>query len=561
MQKTWKIRKPHPELQLKFSREFGIHPVISQLLVNRGILTSKEAQSFLNPDLALLHDPMKMKDLEKAVTRIKKARHNKEKVLIFSDYDCDGITACVLLKSVLHRLGISVSHYIPHRANEGYGLNENIAAIVKEKKADLLISVDCGVTAVDEIASLNKAGCDTIVVDHHQPKKGKLPAAVAVIDPKREDCGYPFKELASVGLVYKLSQALTGENLLSELDLVAMGTISDVMSLSGENRVLVKEGLKQISKSERPGIRALLEICKLKDKDISVGMVGFILGPRINACGRMDSAEKAVELLSAKDMDEALRLAKELDKQNRDRQKIQDQVLSQALNLVEKEVNFKDHNVIVVSQEGWHSGVLGIVASRIAEKYYRPTIVISLENGIGKGSGRSIENFHLFDALTNCSEVLQEFGGHRHAAGLTILKGNVAQFRKVINDFARINILPEDLLPSLNIDCQVPLSVLNVELVRDLENLAPFGMGNPQPVLCSRNLELKGEPMLLGKETIKFWVSDGKLTAQVVGFGRADLFSVLSAANRMDLTYSPSIDDWQDEPAVQLELKDIKIVP
>jgi len=372
-------------------------------------------------------------------------------------------------------------------------------------------------------------------------------------------CNYPFKELASVGLVYKLCQALTGEKLLEELDLVVLGTIADVMSLNGENRILVKEGLKQITASQRPGIKALLEICKIKDKELSVGMVGYILGPRINACGRLDSAEKAMELFLSRDMDEALGLAKELDKQNRDRQKIQEKVLSEALNLVEKEVNFKDQNIIVVSQEGWHPGVLGIVASRITEKFYRPTIVISLENGVGKGSARSIENFHLFDALTKCSHLLEEFGGHRHAAGLTILRGNIAQFKKMINEFAKLNILPDDLSPSLNIDCQVPLSALNIEAVRDIDNLAPFGMGNPTPVLCSRNLKIKSEPMLMGRETIKFWVSDGKFTAQVVGFGRADLLSALLPDTSLDLVYSPSIDDWQEEPTVQLELKDIKI--
>lgn len=559
MQKTWKIRKPHPELQLKFSRELDIHPLISQLLINRGITSVKEAQHFLRADLSCLQDALKIKDMDKAVARLKKAKHNKERVLIFSDYDCDGITACVLLKEVLQKTGIHTSHYIPHRINEGYGLNESISEIVKDKKTDLLISVDCGIAAFLEIEALQKNGCDTIVVDHHQPQKDKLPKAVAIINPRREDCSYPFKELASVGLVYKLCQALNNEKLLEDLDLVALGTIADVMSLNGENRILVKEGLKQISASQRPGIKALLEICKIKDKELTVGMVGYILAPRINACGRLDSAEKAMELLSAKNMDEALKLAKGLDRQNRDRQKIQDKVLSEALNLVEKEVNFKDQNIIVVSQEGWHPGVLGIVASRIMEKFYRPTIVISLENGIGKGSGRSIENFHLFDALSKCGHLLEEFGGHRHAAGLTILHSNISQFKKLINEFAKLNILPEDLSPSLNVDCQIPLSALNVEVVRDIENLAPFGMGNPVPVLCSRNLKIKSEPLLMGKETIKFWVSDGKLTAQVVGFGRADLLSALSIDTQLDLVYSPSIDEWQEEPAVQMELKDIRI--
>lgn len=546
-------------MQMDLNSKLGIHPLLAQLLINRGITSVTQAKDFLSPEISRLHDPSKLKDISKAVSRIKKARQQKEKVLIFSDYDCDGITACVLLRSALERLGIASQYYIPHRVNEGYGLNGNITAIVKECKASLLISVDCGVTAFKEIEALNQAGCDVIVIDHHETQKGKLPAAVAVVDPKRQDCSYPFKELASVGLVYKLAQALLEDDLSEDLDLVALGTISDVMSLTGENRILVKAGLEQIGKSRRPGIRALLESSGLKNKEISVGMVGFVLGPRINACGRIDSAEKAMDLLCAKAMNEALALAKDLELQNRQRQKIQEQVLSEALSLVEKEVNFRDHNVIVVSREGWHPGVLGIVASRIAERFYRPTIVISLEEGKGRGSGRSIERFHLFDALNNCAHLLEEFGGHAFAAGLTIAQEKIVPLRKMLNDFARLNLLAEDLLPTLSLDAQVPLSMLSVELVRDLEKLEPFGAGNPAPVLCSRGLTVKSVPQLMGKETIKFWVSDGKFTCQVVGFGRADLIPSIKAEAQMDLAYSPSIDDWQDEPSVQLELKDIKI--
>ncbi|MFZ5801390.1 MAG: single-stranded-DNA-specific exonuclease RecJ, partial [Candidatus Omnitrophota bacterium] len=556
--KTWKIRPAQPGLQLALNSKLGIHPLLAQLLINRGITSANEAKDFISPDLSRLHSSEKLKDLCKAVSRIRKAGQKKEKVLIFSDYDCDGITACVLLRETLEKLGIASQYYIPHRVNEGYGLNGNAASIAKECQASLLISVDCGVTAFKEIVALNQSGCEVIVIDHHETQKEKLPAATAIIDPKRPDCAYPFKELASVGLVYKLAQALLEENLKEELDLVALGTISDVMSLTGENRILVKVGLEQIGKSRRPGIRALLETSGLKNKEISVGMVGFVLGPRINACGRIDSAEKAMHLLSAKEINKALKLAKDLEEQNRQRQKIQEQVLSEALSLVEKEVNFRDHNVIVLSREGWHPGVLGIVAARITEKFYRPTIVISLEEGKGRGSGRSIERFHLFEALKNCAHFLEEFGGHSHAAGLTIAQEKIDPFRKMLNEFAKLNLLAEDLLPTLSIDAQVPLSMLSVELVRDLEKLAPFGAGNPQPVLCSCGLTVKSAPQLMGKETIKFWVSDGKLTCQVVGFGRADLIPFIRAEERVNLAYTPSIDDWQDEPLVQLELKDVK---
>ncbi len=558
MQKTWNILSPRPLEQIKLSKALDIHPLIAQILINRNILDAKEAKNFLKGDLTSLFDPFKLKDMDRAVERIKKAKKNQEQVLIFGDYDVDGITSCALLKSLLCRMGLNVSHYIPHRLNEGYGLNGSVEKLAKHKKIDLLISVDCGITSIEEVALLNKAGVDTVIVDHHEPLKHQLPKAVAIINSKRPDCSYPFKDLAAVGLVYKLCQALGSKTLTEDLDLVALGTIADVMSLNGENRILVRHGLKEINRTKKKGLQALIEVCGLKKKEIQPGLVSFILAPRLNASGRLSSAEKSLSLLLSDDLTEAKRLAGDLHEENKRRQKIQEEIFNQAISIIEKEVNFKEHNIIVVSQEGWHRGVLGIVASKITERFYRPSVVISWEDDLGRGSARSIENFHLFKALSNCSALLKNFGGHRYAAGLTILKKNIEEFKLLINSFAKENIAPQDLAPSLKIDAEFALSSLNLNLLKDMENLAPFGAGNPAPLLCSRNLKLKSQPQLLKGDTIKFWVSDGELTCQVLGFGMGSILDLVTCAGTLDLVYTPSIDSWQDEPAIQLELKDIK---
>jgi single-stranded-DNA-specific exonuclease len=558
MQKLWNVFPPNPLKQIRLAKELDIHPLIAQILINRNIHDAKDAKDFLKADLNSLHDPFELKDMDKSVERIKKAKKNKEHVFVFGDYDVDGLTSCALLKSTLLKMGLNVSHYIPHRLNEGYGLNGSIENLAKHKKIDLLISVDCGITSVDEVANLNKAGIDTVIVDHHEPIKDKLPKALAIIDPKRPDCSYPFKDLAAVGLVFKLCQALESKHWQEDLDFVALGTIADVMSLSGENRILVKHGLKQINKTKKKGLQSLIDVSGLKGKEIQPGFVSFILAPRLNASGRLSSAERSLSLLLSQDLTQAQNLAKELNEENKQRQKIQDEIFNEAISIIEKEINFKDHSVIILSKEGWHRGVLGIVASKITERFYRPSVVISLEHGLGHGSGRSIESFHLFNALSNCSSQLKKFGGHAFAVGLTILSENIDEFKLLLNDFARQNLQPADLQPGLKIDAEISLSALNLGLIEDLENLAPFGVGNPTPLLCSRNLKIKSRPALLRGDTIKFWVTDGKLTCQALGFGMGGIFEMVSEARSLDLVYTPSIDSWREEPAIQIEIKDIK---
>ncbi|HNV23291.1 MAG TPA: single-stranded-DNA-specific exonuclease RecJ, partial [Candidatus Omnitrophota bacterium] len=380
------------------SRLLNVPSIIAQILINRGMEDAEIAKHFLNADRKNLFDPFLLKDMDKAVYRIQEAQKNKEKILIYGDYDVDGVTSAAVLIKTLRALGLDVINYIPHRVEEGYGLNLEIASFAKSQGIHLLITVDCGITANKEIDALNAQGIDVVVIDHHEPSE-ILPKAYAIINSKRKDCDYPCKDLAAVGTVAKMVQALTGEIPQDVMNFVAMGTIADVVSLTSENRIFVKEGLKGIAQTQNLGLKALLQIGKIQEKELSPFHIGFVLGPRINAAGRMDSAQTALDLFLTDDPHKALQLAKQLDGFNADRQKMQKDILEEALNKIEQEMNFNQEKIIVIAQESWHRGVLGIVASKIVEKYYRPAIVISLEDNIGTGSARSIDGFHLFDAL------------------------------------------------------------------------------------------------------------------------------------------------------------------
>jgi len=559
MSKRWNIRNPNPQLQVELSNALGLHPIIVQLLINRQVTDIREAKSFLDAGLSHLHDPFLFKDMDRAVERIKKAKNDGEAVLIFGDYDVDGVTSSALLYNCLTKAGIKAFNYIPHRMSEGYGLNHGIAEYAVEKGVALIIAVDCGINAFSAVDAINQAGIDVIILDHHEPSEGQLPAAVAVINPKREDCPYPFKGLASVGLVAKLIQAFEGRFPEEYLDLIAIGTIADVAQLRGENRIFVKEGLPKIQKTRNIGLQALMDIAKISGKKFKPYYVGFILGPRINATGRMDSAHASLELLLADSKEQASELAQTLENHNTQRQKMQKDIVQEALDIVEREVNFNQQKVIVLYKEGWHKGVLGIVASRIVEKYYRPTIVLSIKDGIGIGSARSISGFHLFEALTHCAEHLENFGGHKMAAGLTVREEKIASFSQLINEFAANAMTVEDLLPTIELDGEVPLNQLSLKLAQIVDSLEPFGEGNPTPVFCSRNLSLKTAPVIHGKDTLKFWVTDGEVVVQAVGFGMGEkYFDLLKTTPKIDLAYNLSIDDWNKDPIVSLKLKDIR---
>ncbi|MDP1852791.1 MAG: single-stranded-DNA-specific exonuclease RecJ [Candidatus Omnitrophota bacterium] len=557
MQKRWNVAKPEPLLRVSLAKALNIPPVLAQVLINRNVKNKEDAEVFMRSDMSFLHSPLSLPDIDKAVKRMKQAIEKKEKIFIFGDYDVDGVTSCALLKLTLEKLGARVKHCIPHRLRDGYGINEEAVSFAGKEKIDLFISVDCGITNFKEIELLNASGIDSIIIDHHEPQE-KLPNALAVVDPKLKGHNYPFRDLAAVGVVYKLCQKLCDDLLVDDLDLVLLGTVADVVPLLGENRILVKEGLLCLSQTRKPGLKALIDICRIRGRKLDPYAVSFILGPRLNAAGRMSSAEIAFNLLTAVSHSEAEDLARQLDVENRRRQEIEKKILDEALAKVEREVNFKDHSVIVLSCEGWHQGVLGIVASRIADRFYRPAIIISTEGSLGKGSARSIRDFHIFNALCRCGEFLEGYGGHSHAAGLTILEANIEKFKHLINDIARIELTPQDLIRCLDIDAEVNLAELSLDLVSGLDNLAPFGAGNPEPLFLSSELFVRGRPNVLGKNTLKFWVYDGRLTFPVVGFGMGDKFGLVSENEKLDLVYSASLDTWQDNRQIQLNLKDVR---
>ncbi|MDD3087588.1 MAG: single-stranded-DNA-specific exonuclease RecJ [Candidatus Omnitrophica bacterium] len=547
----------NPSLQEKISKELKISGITSQVLINRGISSVSQADEFLNAGFRQMLDPFSFPDMKKSVERIKQAARNKEKVMIFGDYDVDGITSVALLHNSLKKLGIFTEYYMPHRIKEGYGLSKDILSIAKASGVGLLITVDCGIGNMRQIHELKKNNIDTIITDHHQPFGHDLPCAVGIINPKVNASPYKYRDLAGVGVAFKLCQALSGSSLIDELDLVAIGTVADVVPLTGENRIIVKEGLKVISKARRPGLKALINKAGIRGNKFNPAFISFILAPRLNASGRIGSAQDSLNLLLSSDDEKAQELADLLEQHNRARQRLESRIMEEAEAIINKDVNFKEHKVIVVAKENWHQGVLGIVASKLADRFYRPAIVISLNEKMCKGSARSIKNFHLFNALGECSRFLDGFGGHAHAAGLTITRESIDDFRDSINRLAHKQLSLEDLLPSLDIDMELGLSDLEEKAVGELEKLAPFGVGNREPLFLTRKLKLKGEPRDLARETLKFYVSDGCYTREVIGFGMRALKNSLKEAEAFDMVYTARMDNWLNEASVILEAKDI----
>ncbi|MFH0772217.1 MAG: single-stranded-DNA-specific exonuclease RecJ [Candidatus Omnitrophota bacterium] len=569
MRKIWNVSpvdKPGCE---NLRKALNISPLLAHLLLKRGVSCADDAREFLSGSVSSLHSPFLFKDMEKAILRILSAISRKESILIYGDYDVDGLTAAALLFMALKKRGANVSCHIPDRITEGYGLNIKVLKDASGNGVNLVIAVDCGVTATEEVAFLKGCGIDCVILDHHQPLKGPLPPAFAIIDPLISGCEYPYKSLASVGLVFKLIQALRYKadggsdteisGIEEELDFVALGTISDVAPLTGENRILVKRGLKHLAATKKKGLRALIKVSGIdKKKEFYSETVGFMLGPRINASGRVGSSLQSLKLLLTEDETEADSLAKALDSNNRERQGMEEVILKEAISKVEREVNFKDHKVIVVSSEKWHPGVIGIVASRIAERFYRPTILVAFSEEIGKGSGRSIKNFHLFEALSKCGDHLVGYGGHEYAAGITISKDNIDVFRERFNSVANEVLQPSDLMPRLEIDAEISLEELTPGFLKELSLLEPFGVGNRKPVFAVKNLSLKAKPKPVSSGALKIWVTDGRFTYEAVGFKRVLDFRFDSAPANFSLAFSPSINNWQGQEIVQLQLKDIQ---
>lgn len=561
-EKHWTILPENPELQSKFSRELRISPITARILVNRNITNLQDAKNFLSNDIRALYDPFIFNDMEKITKRILSAVKNKEVITIYGDYDADGICGTALLILILQELGAKCRYYLPNRLDEGYGLNNDAVSKCKELGTNLLITVDCGISSKTEIEYAKELGMDVIVTDHHSPV-GDLPKCTGILNPKIPGSLYPYKELAGVGVAYKLACAL-GEpagrrvDANKHLDLVALGTIADIVPLTGENRILVHHGLKALEKTGKLGLVKLKEKSGI-DKNIQTTQVAFRLAPRLNAAGRIATAESSIKLLLAEDETEAEQHAAILNRNNQERQKIEQDVLESALTQLELKFNFNSDKIIVLEDDNWSAGVIGIVAGRIANQYYRPCILISMENGIGKGSGRSIKNFHLLNGLEACREHLNKFGGHSHAAGLSIEKILIQSFREKINQYAETMLKPDDLIPKIEFDAEIGLQDISFNLIEELENLEPYGQNNQRPNLLSSNLELYGDPQIVGKDHLKFKIKSQGRVFEAIGFGMADYISLFDESSTVDIVHRPQINSWMNKQNIQLQIVDLKV--
>ena len=567
-QKIWVPKKPDIEKSSRLAVRLRISQLVAQLLINRGIETEDAARAYLYPTLDQLHSPFLMHGMERVVERIRLAMKRGEQIWIFGDYDVDGTTATSLLINTFRHLDFPVKPYIPNRFEEGYGLNKEAIRKLKEDGCDLLITVDCGITAIEEVEFANTLGIDVIITDHHQPRPDALPPAIGLITPKMPESEYPFDGLAGVGLAFKLAHGLMGGGelapfLQSQLDLVALGTVADIAPLTGENRVLSSLGLVELNKRERPGIRALCDVANhSNDKQIVGHTLGFVLGPRINAAGRMETANKVVKLLTGESYDKVIPIARELDTHNLNRREVENRIRDQAAATIEKNRYHEKHKGLVVAHQDWHRGVVGIVASRLLNRYYRPVFVLAVEGDEASGSGRCIEGMNLADSLNACSDLLIQHGGHQAAAGLTIKTENLDEFAARFDQYACEHLSEEDLIPKLKVDLEVQPSYLTMQAIEELQQLEPFGAENSAPLLAMYNLRLQGVPNLMGKEKnhLKLFVTDGGQTLEAVGWGMSDHFTALKNKNiRLDLAFQPEINEWNNNRRVQLKIDDLQI--
>jgi len=566
MEFKWDFPKNLDQNKFKeLSAELGLPLVLGKILLNRGISEIEEAKKFLNPDLNNLSDPFSLKDMEKGVERVILALKENEKIMIFGDYDVDGITSASLMFLVLNKLGAQTSYYLPNRLVEGYGLSEEGVLEAERRGVRLIISVDCGVNAVKEVDFAREKGIDCIITDHHEPAE-TLPQAWAIINPKLRGEEYKGKELSGVGVAFKFAQAIyrklgqDEKELEEHLDLVALGTAADIVPLVGENRILTRFGLSQVTKTSKPGLKSLIFISGLMGKEIGTGQVVFILAPRINAVGRLGDAERAIKLLTTKDERLASEIARILEEENRKRKNINEETLDQALELVEEEIDLKKDRAIVLAFPGWHQGVIGIVASRIAERFYRPTVMISIDGEEGRGSARSIPGFHLFDALKECEDHFLKYGGHKYAAGLSISTKEIDSFKEKFKQVSAKRLKEEDLIPKLGVDVEIELEEIDNKLISALELFAPFGPGNLKPVFATRDLELAEAPYVVGNNHLRLKVRKNGGVIDAIGFNLGDFAKPLGMRNaKIDLAYVLEVNIWNGNAKIQMRIKDLRI--
>ena len=554
MNHRWLVNRTNPEFLRFLSEKASISIISAQILVNRGIKDADSISNFLNPSLENLHDPFLLPDMEKAVKRIREAVSRNETVLVHGDYDADGITSTSLLVSILTRLGLETLYHIPNRITEGYGFSNRGIEMARKSGAALIITADCGISSKEEVEKAKAFGIDVIITDHHEPPD-ELPDAIAVINPHRTDSVYPFKYLAGVGVVFKLVQALgQREDHTDLLDMVSIGTVADSVPLVGENRILAACGLRELNDGDnRVGVRVLRESANI-GSNLRSEHLSFRLIPRINAAGRLADANSVVELFLTHDKAKAEGLAAALEDHNRERQKVSEYVLRSALSMINSD---NPDSAIVLSSSKWHQGVLGIAASRLAEIFYRPVFLFSVNETSAKGSARSIPPFHLFKGISECSDMLLAFGGHSQAAGLSISAGNLPAFRERINHIVQRDLDDKDMVSTVEIDAAVNLSDINFDLLKGLNRFEPFGKSNEEPVFGSKGVEVL-EQKVVGNNHLKMKLRQDGRDIDSIGFGMGDLSESLKKDPCVDIAYVACINEWNGTRSLQLNLKAVR---
>ena len=567
----WRLFEGDKDIQDMLIRELRLHRIVSCILMSRHILTPDDANKYLNPSLNNLHNPFLMKDMQKAVQRLIKAIYHREKIVVYGDYDADGVTSVVVLLKFLMEIGHDASYYIPDRITEGYGLNNPAIDRMKADDVKLIVTVDCGISDHEQISYARTLGIDTIVLDHHEVPNS-LPDAVAIIDQNRKECAFPFKHLAAVGIVFNFLIALRGKlrnegfwetrkypNLREYLDLVALGTIGDICPLIDENRIFTKIGLDLITEGKRVGLQALKEICGIDAQVIDSGKASFCLIPRINAAGRVALAKEAVQLLLTDNIDDARRIAQSLEHYNRRRQTMERAIFNEILEEIKINLEPKNVRSLVFSSDKWHPGVIGIVASKLVDRFNRPTILISIKDGIGKGSGRSIADFNIYLGLKKCDSLLLSYGGHRYAAGISIKEEDIKEFSRMLEENISKEINLSEFVSQTNIDAMCNLNDIDHELISQIGRLAPFGSGNPEPVLCVKNITVTSQSVVGNNHLWMRLTGDG-VSYNSIWFNKGYLIDFLPGSD-IDIAFTPHINSWNGAYDIQLKMKDMSVPP
>ncbi|MCB0730120.1 MAG: single-stranded-DNA-specific exonuclease RecJ [Ignavibacteriae bacterium] len=567
IKKKWTLKDPPDKNSvLALADSLNISTILAELLIQRGVTNFFEAKKYFRPSLDSIHDPYLMSDMEKAATRVIDAITNNEKICVYGDYDVDGTCSASLMYLFLKELGANAYVYIPNRLTEGYGLSLSGIDHVKNDNVDLIISVDCGITAVDEIDYANTFGIDTIICDHHQPKE-QLPNAYAILDPLKPGCEYPFKYLSGAGVAFKLARAIADrfgnkEMVFKYLDLVALAGAADIVPLTDENRILVRAGIDQINTNPRPGIKALIKIARMEPGNLSAGQIVFTIAPRINAVGRLGDANRAVELFNTNSYDEAERLARVLESENLERRKIDEVTFSHALEMVKNNGNFDNELGIVLHHESWHPGVVGIVASRLVEKFYRPSIMLTTIDGVAKGSARSIPGFNIYEAIEECKDLIVQFGGHKAAAGLEIEVKNIEEFRIRFNEILKKNLKEDEILPEVKIDAKISLCEITPKFIRVLEQFAPFGPGNMRPIFLAENVKVIAPPRIVGTNhfVTTFCQNGGDKVYDAIGFNLGKfVYEVDKDTDLVDIVFTIEKVVREGRTYPQIRVKDIRV--